>query len=211
MSRPLDVLGAPASNAGDEFHEAWALGNALKLLDPATGLTELTVEGVRDAAETNDDANWDGVDCALYFDDTENLENSRVELVQLKYSVTGQKKSWTLARFCSSTKKTGNNSVARRLADAFKGATKGKRPRQVEASLNIKLVTNQPIAKGLLNIIAKAANDKLRGGDYDSLKRATGLGKNQLVQFCKALSLEGGEKARAELREQNTKAIAELC
>ncbi len=210
MSRPLDVRGAPASNAGDEFHEAWALGNALKLLDPATGLTELTVEGVRDAAETNDNSNWDGVDCALYFDDNENPENSRVELVQLKYSVTGQNKSWTLARFCSSTKKTGNNSVARRLADAFKGATKGKKPRQVEASLSIKLVSNQPIAKNLQSTVAKAASSKLQGDDYDSLKRATGLGKNQLIQFCKVLALEGGENARAELREQNTKAIAEL-
>ncbi|GFE66532.1 ATP-binding protein [Litoreibacter roseus] len=210
MSRPLEVLGAPASNAGDEFHEAWALGNALQLLDPATGLTELTVEGVRDAAETNDNANWDGVDCALYFDDNEHPENSRVELVQLKYSVTGQNKSWTLARFCSSTKKTGNNSVARRLADAFKGATKGEKTGHLGVSLSIKLVTNQPIAKNLQNTIAKAKSSELQGDDYDSLRRATGLGKNQLIQFCKLLLLEGGENARAELREQNTNAIAEL-
>ncbi len=210
MSRSLDVLGAPASNAGDEFHEAWALGNALKLLDPATGLTELTVEGVREAAETRDDANWDGVDCALYFDDNENHENSRVELVQLKYSVTGQNNSWTLARFCASTKKTGNNSVARRLADAFRGAIKGKNTGQVKASLGIKLVTNQPIAKSLQNTIDKAKSSELQGDDYDTLKRATGLGKNQLIQFCDLLSLEGGENARAELREQNTNAIAEL-
>lgn len=210
MSRPIEVLGAPASNAGDEFHEAWALGNALKLLDPSTGLTELTVEGVRDAAETNNNANWDGVDCALYFDDNENPENSRVEFIQLKYSVTGQNKSWTLARFCSSTKKTGNNSVARRLADAFKGAINGRRLRHVEASLSIKLVTNQPIAKKLQSSIVLAACSKLHGDDYDSLKRATGLGKNQLIQFCKVLLLEGGESARAELRERNTKEISEL-
>ncbi len=210
MSRPLEVLGAPASNAGDEFHEAWALGNALKLLDPTTGLTELTVEGVRDAAETNDKANWDGVDCALYFDDNEHPENSRVELVQLKYSVTGQNKSWTLARLCASTNKAGNNSVARRLADAFKGATKGKKPSKVEASLSIKLVTNQPIAKNLQNTIAKAKSSELQGDEYDLLKRATGLEKKQLIQFCKLLSLVGGENARAELRKQNVKAIAEL-
>jgi hypothetical protein len=210
LSRPIEVLGAPASNAGDEFHEAWALGNALKLLDPSTGLTELTVEGVRDAAETNNNANWDGVDCALYFNDNENPENSRVEFIQLKYSVTGQNKSWTLARFCSSTKKTGNNSVARRLADAFKGAINGRRPRHVEASLSIKLVTNQPIAKKLQSSIVLAACSKLHGDDYDSLKRATGLGKNQLIQFCKVLLLEGGESARAELRERNTKEISEL-
>ena len=180
------------------------------LLDPATKLTELTVEGVRDAAETDDKANWDGVDCALYFDDTEVPNNSRIELVQLKYSVTGPSKKWTLARFCSSTKKTGNNSVARRLAGAFKSATKVKKSFQDEASLSIKLVSNQPIAKNLRITIEKASRGELEGIEYDKLKRATGLGKNQLIQFCKLLALEGGENARAELREQNTKAIAEL-
>ncbi|WP_162617508.1 AAA family ATPase [Yoonia maritima] len=56
----------------------------------------------------------------------------------------------------------------------------------------------------------QVASCKLQGDDYNSLKRATGLGKNQLIQFCKVLVLEGGESARAELREQNTKEISEL-
>ncbi|WP_282611335.1 hypothetical protein [Pelagibius sp. Alg239-R121] len=210
LSRPTEYLGAPASNAGDEFHEAWALGKALMLLDPATRLTELTVEGVRDAAETDDTANWDGVDCALYFDHPNDPQKSRTELIQLKYSVASKNKKWTLARFCSSTKTKGNNSVARRLADAFKGESRGKKPDQVEASLSIKLVTNQPIASNLLNSVSKAACGSLEGEDYDTLKRATGLGKSQLVQFCKVLSLEGDERARAELREENTRAISEL-
>jgi len=206
----LDVLGAPASNAGDEFHEAWALGKALKLLDPASRLTELSVEGVRDGAETDNNANWDGVDCALYFDDPNSNESSRTELVQLKYSVASKSKKWTLARFCNSTKKTGNNSVARRLADAFKGASKGKRPGQIKATLIVRLVTNQPIAANLVTIVSEAANGTLEGDDHSTLKRATGLGKNQLILFSKVLSLEGGEQARSELREENTLAIAEL-
>ena len=210
LSKPLEILGAPASNAGDEFHEAWALGKALMLLDPATNLKELTVEGVRDAPETDVYANWDGVDCALYFQDPNVPQEIRVELVQLKYSVTGQKKSWTLVRFCSSTKKTGNNSVARRLADAFKGAAKERKLTAEKQTVSVKLVTNQPIASDLEKAIAKAARNELNGTEYDTLKRATGLGKKQLIDFCHALSLEGGAVARAELREQNSKEIAKL-
>lgn len=180
------------------------------LLDPVTRLTELSVEGVREAAETNNTDNWDGVDCALYFDDPIDPRNSRTELVQLKYSVASKSKSWTLARFCYSTKKVGNNSVARRLADAFKGASQDKKPDQVEASLAVKLVTNQPVAESLIASVSKAASGLLTGNDYDILKRATGLGKNQLSLFCKVLSLEGNERAREELREDNTRAISEL-
>ena len=56
MSRKQDLLGALASNAGDAFHETWALREALRLLNPASGLTELYVEGVRESAGTDDAA-----------------------------------------------------------------------------------------------------------------------------------------------------------
>ncbi len=56
MSKKQDLLGAPASNAGDAFHETWALREALRLLDPASELTGLYVEGVRDGPETDDAA-----------------------------------------------------------------------------------------------------------------------------------------------------------
>jgi len=121
VSKPKNISGAPASNAGDVFHETWALLEALKLLDPASGLTELTVEGVRDDPDTDDAASWDGVDCALYYDQPDEPRRSRVELVQLKHSTADPGKSWTPARFCRSTGKRRNNSLARRLGDAFKG------------------------------------------------------------------------------------------
>ncbi len=210
LSRPLELVGAPASNAGDAFHEAWALSKALKLLDQGTQLTQLTVEGVRDAAETDINANWDGVDCALYFDDNDFPEKSRVELVQLKYSVASKSKKWTLSRFCASNKRNGNNSVARRLADAFKSASKGKKAEQVSRSISVKLVTNQPIAIDLQEKISKGAKGKLSGDAFDTLKRATGLGVRQLKLFFGVLSLEGDQLARAELREGNTLAVADL-
>lgn len=82
-----NVRGARASNAGDQFHELWALEQTLGLLEPSKGLTALTVEGV--AAErtgkTEDEPFWDGVDCALYFGGDALETANRVEFVQLKY------------------------------------------------------------------------------------------------------------------------------
>ena len=50
-----DYGGARGSNAGDQFHELWALDRALSLLNPATDLQALTVEGVRTSEDLTDD------------------------------------------------------------------------------------------------------------------------------------------------------------
>lgn len=44
MAQP-DFRGARGSNAGDDFHELWALRKALALLDPDTDLVAVAVEG----------------------------------------------------------------------------------------------------------------------------------------------------------------------
>jgi hypothetical protein len=60
-----DFRGARGSNAGDDFHELWAVRRALALLDQDTELKGMTVEGLKAEdgrgvpAETRD-----GVDCA---------------------------------------------------------------------------------------------------------------------------------------------------
>jgi hypothetical protein len=192
VSKKQNILGAPASNAGDAFHETWALREALRLLDPASGLTALYVEGVRDDAETDDAASWDGVDCALYYDNADEPDTSKTDIIQLKYSTASPNRSWTPARFCKSTKTNGNNSVARRLADAFKGATKGKTFAQVRKSVCVRFVTNQPIAKALSDEIEKATRGNLTGIALDRLQRATGLGKNKVKLFCECLTAHSG-------------------
>ena len=45
----IDYGGARGSNTGDEFHELWAVRQALRLLDLSSGLTAATVEGVPSA------------------------------------------------------------------------------------------------------------------------------------------------------------------
>ncbi len=77
-----DYGGARGSNAGDQFHELWALDRALSLLNPATDLQALTVEGVRTSEDLTDDkaTAWEGVDCALYYGDRTLAGANRVEL-----------------------------------------------------------------------------------------------------------------------------------
>ena len=50
--------------------------------------------------------------------------SSRVVVDQMKYSGSDPQDSWTIsARLIKNTRKSGNNSVLRRLADAFQGLT----------------------------------------------------------------------------------------
>ena len=67
MTKP-DFRGARGSNVGDDFHELWALRQALALLDPTEDLGAVTVEGLRAEDEKGKPADtWDGVDCTLYY------------------------------------------------------------------------------------------------------------------------------------------------
>ena len=88
MVELADYRGARGSNAGDEFHELWALEQVLGLLAPNTQLRAVKVEGVRtgrSGVDTNEPF-WDSVDCSLYFDG-DTLETADVvDFVQLKYS-----------------------------------------------------------------------------------------------------------------------------
>ena len=62
----IDYGGARGSNAGDAYHELWAVRHALRLLDEHAELSAITVEGLR--AKDGTDAVWDGVDCTLFYE-----------------------------------------------------------------------------------------------------------------------------------------------
>ncbi len=121
----IDYTGARGSNAGDQFHELWAMQQVLELLTPETDLKAVSVEGVRTETPPKNDDNptWDGVDCTLYYGNT-TLENAdEIEFIQLKYSAANPTTAWSVARLTKNTAKKGNNSVIRKMAEDFKGAT----------------------------------------------------------------------------------------
>ncbi|MGH9427151.1 MAG: hypothetical protein ACRD2L_12715 [Terriglobia bacterium] len=145
MTQP-DYRGARGSNAGDDFHELWALRQALALLDLDTDLNAVAVEGLRaeDESGTPQDT-WDGVDCTLYFGGDHVASAQLIVIAQLKYSGGNPQQTWTVARLTHSSNKKKSNSVVGRLAKAF-AVLKEKRPDLVTSeNLIVRFVSNQRV------------------------------------------------------------------
>jgi hypothetical protein len=208
-----DARGARGSNAGDQFHELWALEQALGLLEPSTALEALTVEGViGDSPDGHDtEPHWDGVDCALYFGGQTLTAAERVELVQLKYS-TNPDREWSVARLTQSSARKGSNSPLKRLAQAFVAARSSLK---AGAALQVRFVSNQSVASGMLELIEAATTGKLAdervAADLLLVASATGLVGETLQRFLAALDCsECGQVSRFAVRERLIVRIASL-
>ena len=214
----VDYGGARGSNAGDQFHELWALQQVLELLRPGTHLTAVGVEGVRieATAQTTDNPTWDGVDCALYYGGTSLETADRVEFVQLKYSAANPEKVWSVSRLIESTAKKGNNSVIRRLADDYMSA---KARMKQGVPLTIRLVSNQKISTDLRNAIEERWSGSIKKANIDQqiksslqgLIKASGIAENEFQSFLEILDLnECGLDSRFAVREKVVDAVAGL-
>jgi len=214
----IDYGGARGSNAGDQFHELWALQQVLELLCPGTHLTAVGVEGVRteNSAQTDEKPTWDGVDCALYYGGTSLESAERVEFAQLKYSSANPEKVWSVARLAESTAKKGNNSVIRRLADAYKNA---KARIKQGVPLSIRLVSNQKVSADLREAmdtrwsgsLNKANIDPLAKHSLQDLIKAAGIAESEFQSFLEILDLsECGQDSRFAVKEKIVDAVAGL-
>lgn len=209
-------LGARASNAGDQFHELWALRQALELLMPDSGLSALSLEGVRanDNAEEDGNPRWDGVDCALYYGGKSIESALGVELVQLKYSSANPRKHWTVARFCNSSGKKVNNSVIRRLCTDYSHACT-RIP--ANTSLKMRFISNQPVSSQLMTAfnfvnyeeeVETGAKERV-ASDAERLINASGLSRKEFQEFARLFDItECGIHSRFKLQRD---AISALC
>ena len=207
-SNAVDYRGARASNAGDQFHELWALQQILGLLVPRTQLSAVSVEGIghEDGGVARTDApTWDGVDCALYYGAHTLKTADRIEFAQLKYSPSDPTTAWSVARLTYSSKKTGNNSVIRRLADDFVAARADAKP---EAAIKLRLVSNQPAGADILDLLRPdltaetPAAQAVLETNLGKVATASGLTGEDLNAFLAALDLsECGSLSRFALRE----------
>ncbi len=218
MAQP-EYRGARGSNAGDSFHELWALRHALDLLNEDAPLQAITVEGLRVEDETGVTPDvWDGVDCTMYVGG-EHLDSAHSIIIdQLKYSAADPDKEWTVARLTYSTNVKRDNSVIGRLAKAFIGIRK-KRPDLItNKRLYIRLVTNQPIhaevAATLFGQQSPVKTSKKRTKSpltlYKTLQNASALSDQDFVEFVQLLDFsECGRGSRFELEERIIRAISE--
>jgi len=210
----IDYRAARGSNTGDEFHELWAVRQALRLLDATSGLSAITVEGL--TAQDDEGAVWDGVDCALLFGSATPASASRVELQQLKYSASDPNKPWTVARLATGRDGKTKTSPIRRLAEAFSGLLKKRDGLSLE-SVSIALVSNQPIAVDLIDVI-NTARDGVPATygkawthpapDLHRLVYASGLSPKQFQTFAQVLDLQGSSGSRFEVEDLTLKAVS---
>jgi hypothetical protein len=194
-----DYRGARGGLAGTDFHALWALSQALKLLDPEDTIASVSVEGIGNVSSSAGDvSDYDGVDCTVLHGDPTFATASAIELVQLKYSGSKPDQSWTLARLTASDKRHGNNSVLRRLADAYKRVSG-------EASVRpkVRLVSNQPVSDAMVKGVEALASAKpVEAAFKEAFKKATGLPAKTLKDFVSSLDLVSHTGSRFELEDR---------
>lgn len=213
-----DYRGARGANAGDDFHELWALRQALTLLDQDTGLTAVTVEGLRAEDEAGSPLDtWDGVDCTFYFGGDQAASAERIIVDQLKYSAADPDQPWTIARITRSSNKKRDNSLIGRLAKAFVGL-RDRRPDLVaNGKVLLRLVSNQPVDTSVLNAfsipMAQDQNSDSVSGIYsthETILAASGLLADDFDAFARSLDFsECGRGSRFALEERILTTISE--
>jgi hypothetical protein len=213
-----DYRGARGANAGDDFHELWALRQALALLDQDAGLTAVTVEGLRaeDESGTPSDT-WDGVDCALYYGGDHAASATRIVVAQLKYSAANPDQPWTVARLTQSSNQKRDNSVIGRLAKAFAGIKRLRPDLVASGNMGIRLVSNQPVDPVVFNALSgqSALDQKPKRKSRPQQARAaliaaSGLPDADFETFARAFDLsECGRGSRFALEERVLATIAD--
>jgi len=208
MTKP-DYCGARASNVGDDFHELWALRQALMLLNHDTNLQAITAEGLRAEDERGTPIDtWDGVDCAFYFGG-DNIESAeRVVIDQVKYSAANPEQTWTLARLTHSTNKKQDNSVIGRLAKAFAGLNSKRPDLAVSGKLVVRLVSNQQVDPAVVNELSNKGTS--HQPTCTTLQKASRLNEKDFEIFVGTLDFsECGSGSRFALEENVLSTISE--
>jgi hypothetical protein len=206
-----DYRGARGANAGDNFHELWALRQALALLDQDSELTAVAVEGLRAEDERGTPLDtWDGVDCTLYYGGDDATAAKRIVIAQLKYSAARPNHEWTIARLTQSSNKKQDNSVIARLAKAFAGLKSAWPDLVASGNVDIQLVSNQPVDPTVINVLSSQSTSDTRSprrsgrpSARTTLLKASRLREEEFATFTRALNFSNcGHESRFALEER---------
>jgi hypothetical protein len=100
-------LGAPESNAGDDFHFWWVATRALALIKPGADTTMVTVEGLSRVDDPDDE--YEAVDVAVYSGGGDLGSASSAVMSQLKYSTRHPGNAWTASHICKQRTRRGSD------------------------------------------------------------------------------------------------------
>lgn len=152
-------MGAPESNAGDDYHFWWAASRALALIAPDAGARLVVIEGLPRIDDPDDE--YEIVDVAEYRGATDFATASAVHLSQLKYSTRHPDRAWTTAQLTRKRHRgrSGGSprSVVSDLARTYQKLVFDQGRDSVTQKVKIRLVSNQPGDALLLESVAAAA------------------------------------------------------
>ncbi len=208
MNQTLDPTGARGSNAGDNFHELWALDSLLSLLQPKTALGAVWLEGLSSEEEKREDARtFDALDCTRYLGGATIDTATGIEIEQLKYASVDRLKPWTEAKlaYSSARRSKNDNSIVRKLANAW-AYFNNKRPDLVDKGLvKVRFVSNRPVRVAIANAVNDCREEKLQ-----KLRTASGLDSADFSKFLPTLDFSCcGKTNRFQLRETNISRLAQ--
>jgi hypothetical protein len=179
-------LGAVASSTGDDFHERWAARALLRLLDPASHVVAIKVEGLpADDFHHGLGEHSQAVDVALTL---EKEGKHSYQYLQLKYSPSRPAEPWDWSRLYKSSSKTDSmKSVLGKLAGLMEA---------IFFEGRFSIVTNQPLADKVAADVARLiANDGAqKAADKALISRLTkklGLDEVGVIKFLRSWDLDG--------------------
>jgi hypothetical protein len=151
-----------------------------------------------------------GADLTEYYGGEDFTSATRVTVSQLKYSVRHRSVKWTIARLID--RRGRNTSVIGRLGEIVRNYM-GRGLAEASTKLRVSLVSNQEAGDDLVELLraVKSGADAGRTGrttiredlrgDYDRLKRASGLDKTWFGVLLSLFTIEDcGTEARAVLK-----------
>lgn len=217
-SRVRNPTSVHDSNAGHDFHVLWATRRLIELLNPASKLQAVKMEGVAAEDLTQLSASEDhflAADLTEYYGGNHFEEADRTIIAQLKYSTRHPNNAWTGGRLRK--RKGKNDSVIERLAAAYKDLIDSGHSRDaILQKTCIRLISNQPlqpkIAKffrdikatlkvlGPNQIILSRLVDEIQIEHQNELNKffnRVGLSEELFTDFCRIVDFSGcGAKDR---------------
>ena len=154
MARKSDTV--RFSRAGDQFHYRWAARRCLALLNPASGLVCITIEGIssNESEVENTGSGEEVVDVAEYYADSSIKRAKKISYHQLKHSYKSDE-PWTL----SGLNKTLEGFFRR--YEVFKQDAEDIGRQDVEFTFT----TNRPVAEDIHELVGRIKKRSLNAAD----------------------------------------------
>lgn len=181
-----------ASRDGDRFHYVWAASRLLRLLDPATRLRQVTVEGTGTAPGEPEPDGSEVIDIMEYYGEPD-APFSKVVVTQLKHSTLHPDSRMGIADVGAILEKFA-------VLDSSSGRLRGDHP---QAQIHFEIVTNRPIHGDVHEALASIASGEAPTPESSAAEDLLGrikVTREAAASLCRRISVTGEVPSVAALR-----------